>query len=50
MVTFDTVLRATARLGLFNAGKLPLERDEVEDLTAILVDFLAEVNDASPKV
>jgi len=49
-ITFDTVLRAAARLALFNLGKLPLQREEVEDLSTILVDFLAEVNDASPKL
>lgn len=44
------VLSAVARLALFHDSRIPLARTEVDDLTAVLVDFLAEVNDASPKI
>lgn len=44
------VISACAKLALFQRGSIPLSREEVVDLTATLVDFIAEVNDASPKL
>lgn len=49
MVGMRAVLAAVARLALFHSEFIQLSRNEVSDHIATLVDFLAEVNDESPK-
>jgi len=49
-VDIRRTLSAVSRLALFLNESIPLERSEVEDLIDILAEFLAEANDASPKV
>lgn len=50
MVRVQSVLRAVARLALFHGGFIKLDRESVDEHMGVLVDFLAEVNDESPKV
>jgi len=44
------VISACARLALFHSERIALSREDVERFSEVLFDFLAEVNDASPKV
>jgi len=45
-----SVLSAAAKLALFQQKSIELSRDQVADLIDELAHFLAEVNDASPKL
>lgn len=50
LVSIRDVISACARLALFHNERIALSRDEVDQFSEVLFDFLAEVNDASPKI
>lgn len=49
LASIRAVISACAKLALFHNERIELSRAQVDDLCEVLYDFLAEVNDASPK-